>query len=587
MHRKYFNVFALLVILSLVLAGCAQPIPVAPSAEAPAASGETASEAPSGEAVAGEAVQGGVWTRASASDADIFNPLLTTGTNSADVEAMMYAIGLVGRDVDSGALSCDTITLCESWEVSDDGLIYTFHLKDGLIWSDGTPIDANTFKYTYDAVASPLVDTTRKSLLEGIGNIEVIDPQTVVVTYDTLNCTALGNLGLPLLPSHVFAPDFSDIMTSPENHAPTVVSGPFAFQSWERDDNIILVRNENYVLGAPNMDGMIFRVVPDAGARFAMLQSGESDIEFIQPNQISALADHPQIQRYTWDDDGFTFLTLNNADPAQPVDGQDADGNLIPQPPHPILGDKRVRQAIAQAIDYDAVINDIYFGQGRRQVADVSPAITWAYNDELPVWNLDLDAANALLDEAGWVDSNGDGIREKDGMDLVLRLRTNAGNTARENLGVYVQDALSQIGISVDFQAIDFGTLLEVLYSQDHDMIIIGFTNTGTDPDSRELFGADADIVGSGFNFFSFQNEQYEELSRAALQVVGCGEDDMGVIYKQIQEIIREEVPAVFITASRSNVGYNQRWLGIEPRQWSASSQQPVYWNVEQWSLSQ
>lgn len=586
MHRKYFNVFALFVIVSLVLAGCAQPVPIAPAASAPAASeGSTAAEGSEGEAAAGEPVQGGVWTRVRSSDSSILNPILYSGTPDSDVLTMIQNVGLLGTDLVSGEIVCDETSLCDGWEVSEDGLVYTFTLKDGFTWSDGTPINAQTYVDTYAAVNSDLVDSPRKYVWDGIASIEAPDDTTVVVTYERIACDALGNLGLGLVPTHLYAEDFSDMNDSPENSAPSVFFGPFQFQSWERDDNLIVTRNDSYFEGAPYMDGMIYRVVPDAGARLAMLESGESDILAVQPNQVAAVDSNPNLARYTWQDDGYTYIGMNYANPDNALDGLDADGNVIEQDPHPVLGDKAVRQAIAQAIDYDAIIHDIYFDQGFRQVANVLPAITWAYADDLEPYQFNVDAAIALLEEAGWVDSDGDGVREKDGVVASLELLTNAGNSTRENLGVYVQDALADIGIAVDFQAIDFGTLLERMDNQQFDMYIIGWTGLGTDPADYAFFHSNQDIVGSGFNNISYYSAEYEELSAAGNSVAGCAPEDRAQYYKDIQALIKEDVPYVFITGSQSNVAYNKNWVGLEPFPWSASTSEPVYWNVHEWYL--
>ncbi len=197
-------------------------------------------------------------------------------------------MGLLGGELETGAITCDD-ALCDTWATSDDGLVYTFTLKDGFIWNDGAPITAQDFVYTYNAINSDLVESPRKYLWDSIESIAAPDDKTVVVTYNTLRCDALYDLGNPLMPAHIFAADFSDIQESPENFAPTVGSGPFNFQSWQRDDNLIIVRNENYYLGAPNMDGMNYRVALDAGTRLAMLQSKESDILRVQPNQIATV----------------------------------------------------------------------------------------------------------------------------------------------------------------------------------------------------------------------------------------------------------------------------------------------------------
>jgi peptide/nickel transport system substrate-binding protein len=239
MQRTLWTYISLVVILALVLAACAQPVPIAPG-EAPdqaADNGEAAGG--SEEAAAGEAQPGGVWIEASIADAENLNPILSSETGSSAVTNFMF-LSLIGVDPFTGEITPDG-ALAESWTVSEDGLTWTFALRDGITWSDGDPLDAADFKFTYDAVASDLVETPRKSNLEGIESIETPDPLTVVVTFAEPRCDGLSNLGLAILPSHLYAADFSDIMTSPLNENPTVSAGPLTFQSWTRDDNITMV----------------------------------------------------------------------------------------------------------------------------------------------------------------------------------------------------------------------------------------------------------------------------------------------------------------------------------------------------------
>ena len=573
--RRFFSLVVLLAMLTTLVAGCAQPVPLAPPAAAPAAGsgGEAGSEAAA--AAPGQIVPGGTWTEASGSDASNFNPILYDDSVSSIVVGYLYP-GLIGQDPFTGEFTPDG-SMSESWSVSEDGLTWTFKLRDGITWSDGDAVDSADYKFTYEALRSDLVQSPRTYVWEGIESIEAPDPQTVVVKFENVKCDALGNLGLGWLPSHLYAADFSDVMTAAESEAPRVSAGPFMFQSWTRDDNFIVTRNENYWEGAPNMDGSIVRVVPDAGSRIAQLQSGEIDYLEVQPNQIATAEQDPDLTRFQYNDDGYNYIGLNLANPANPQDGRDADGNLIPQDPHPILGDVRVRQAIAHAIDYQSIIDNILLGQGYPMAANVLPVIEWAVNTDIQPYAYDIEAAQALLEEAGWVDSNGDGIREKDGMEMKLGLITNAGNTTREDIGVYVQDQLKQIGINVDFQALDFGTVLEQMDAQTYDMYILGWTNIGADPNDDVFWSSEFDVVGSGFNNTSYQNPRVEELLVEGYSVPGCAPEDRGPIYKEIQQIIHEELPYIFIGGRVTNAFYNKDWTNIDPGGWNFK------WNIHNW----
>jgi peptide/nickel transport system substrate-binding protein len=564
----------LVTLVAALIAGCAQPVPIAPPAAESGAAAEEAA-ATGEESAAGEAVPGGVWTRSSGADASILNPILSSDQASSAVIGMLVP-ALIGQDPVTGEFTPDG-SMSESWEVSEDGLTWTFKLRDGVTWSDGDPVDAADFKYTYDAIASDLVETPRKSNIELIESIEVVDPLTLKITFSQVKCDGLGDLGLGWLPSHLYAADFSDIMTSPLNEAPAVSAGPFVFQSWTRDDSTILTRNESYWEGAPNMDGMIYRVVPDSGTRLAQLLSGEIDITGLEPTQLTSVEGNADITVYSANDDGYDYIGLNLADPANPQPGKDENGELIAQDPHPILSDLNVRKAIAHALDYQTIIDSVYLGRGYQIASNVLPAVTWAHDPSIAPYDYDQELAGQLLEEAGWVDSNGDGIREKDGADLKLTLITNAGNKVREDLGALVQDQLGQVGISVDFQAIDFGTLVDQLLAQTYDMVIIGWTGLGADPNDDAFWRSDFDTPGSGFNFVSYQNPKIDELLLAGIAVPGCSTEERAPYYKEIQQIIHDDVPYVFISGGVGDTGYNNRWAGIDPGPWS------FYWNVHQW----
>lgn len=580
MDKKIVNSIALLAIFAMLLAGCSQPIPMMPSAEAPAADTTGGDMAAGGDAaMTGDAQPGGVWTRASTSDATILNPILSSETSSSAVNAMIFP-GLIGQDPVTGALVPDG-SISTGWTVSDDGLVWTFSLRDDVFWSDGEAVDAEDFKFTYEAIASDLVETPRKSNVEKIASIDIPDPHTVVVTFNEVKCDGLGDLGLGLLPSHLYADDFSDIMENPLNEAPAVSAGPFVFQSWTRDDNIIVTRNDSYYLGAPYMDGMIFKVIPDPGAQLAALQSGEISTMGLQPAQVASVQDDPNLNIYNFNDDGYDYIGLNLANPENPLPGRDEEGNLVEQDPHPILSDLNVRKAIAHSLDYNAIIDQVYLGQGYQIASNVLPAVPWAYDDTLQPYAYDPELAVQLLEESGWVDSDGDGIREKDGNPLSLSLLTNAGNRTRENLGVLAQDQLKAVGFDIQFEAIDFGTLVGQLLGQTYDMVIIGWTGVGADPNDDAFWSTQYDTPDSGFNFVSYQDEEMDELLEAGLNVPGCSEEERAPIYKQIQQKIYDTVPYVFISGGVGNTAYSKDWAGIEPGEWS------LYWNVEKWSLTQ
>lgn len=582
MAKRRFSLLAALLIAALVLAACPQPTPIVQTVQETVVVTQVVTETQVQEVVVTATPeppqQGGVYIQASSADATILNPILSSDSASSGVHSFLFP-SLIGQDAFSGEIV--PTELAESWSVSDDGLVWTFNLRQDMMWSDGEQVDANDFKFTYDAIAAEAVETPRKSNVELIESIEVVDDFTLVVTFSEVKCDGLSDLGLGILPSHLYAEDFSDIMTSPLNEDPTVSAGPLTFNEWIRDDNVSLLRNDSYFKGAPNMDGMIIKTIPDAGARLAQLQTGEIDILGLQPEQLTTAQLNPDLEVYKFKDDGYSYIGLNLADPANPQPGLDEAGNKIEQDPHPILSDLAVRQAIAHALDYNTIINKVYLGQGYTMAANVVPAVEWAYNSDLEPYAYDTELASSILEEAGWVDSDGDGVREKDGQTLTLSLKTNAGNTTREDLGALVQDQLNSIGFQINFEAIEFGTLVGELLGQTFDMVIIGWTGLGTDPNDDSFWALRFDTPGSGFNFVSFSNDRVDELLKAGLSVPGCDPAERAEYYKEIQQIIHDEIPYVFVSGTIGNTGYTKRWQGIDPGPWS------FFWNVEKWTLQE
>jgi peptide/nickel transport system substrate-binding protein len=422
------------------------------------------------EPTAAPAPQGGNVVESSFADANTLNPVLGNDQASADVYTKMF-LGLTGLEEFTGFVIGQ---VAESWDVSEDGLVYTFHLRDDIVWSDGTSLTADDVVFTFDAINNEAVASPRRSNFAQVESWEAVDDHTVELRLTSVDCTILTNLVTGILPAHVYENDPTNIPDSPENSAPSVVSGPFTFGEWVADDHITLEANPDYYLGKPNVDTWTRRVYADQSAEFAALLAGEVEAagRGVGTQFVSAvegqIAGGANLNITKFFNNGYNFIGLNLADPDNPQNGwEDLDGDgkftegepPLEQDPHPVLSDLAVRQAIAYATDYTGLINQVAFGQGGPIVANVWPSIEWAYNNELEAYAQDLEMAQAILDEAGWVDSDGDGVREKDGQPLSFSLMTNAGNETRENIGIVMKDVLDGIGFDIQLDFLEFGTV--------------------------------------------------------------------------------------------------------------------------------
>jgi len=529
-------------------------------------------------------------------DPATFNPIICTDTACQRIYLFMYP-NFIGVDPATALFQKgrpDSLVL--DWDISDDGTVYTFHLRDDWNWTDGTPVTSADYLYSWNAIKSGVVDTPLGFVTDSIANVEAPDPYTVVVTFNSGDCTALNNAGyIVVLPSHALPADFSALNDDPYNTNPTVTGGVFSFGEFRPAEQVSLVANQDYpgaINGAVFPEGFIYKVVPDQTVLVEQFLAGETNVIDGPPenrrSDIHAAADAGDVQEYSFPGNSWDYLSFNLADPTNPQNALDADGNPIDQGHHPLFGDVRVRQAIAKAINVDEIIQGATFGEATRMTSFMIPA-SWAYDSELPPIAYDPDAAAQMLDEAGWRDEDGDGVREAhgamyaaDGTPFTFTLYTNEGNTRRTAVGTIVQDQLKQIGINVNFQTIDFNTLLDIQNAQTFDAIILGWQNSyPDDPDLTQLFTPSADVVGSGSNFTSYNNPEVTDLNAQAKAVPGCDPADRAPLYHQIQEIMQQDLPYVPLYARNGMYAARSNVHGFDPY----PSQ--LYWNVDTWTVAQ
>jgi peptide/nickel transport system substrate-binding protein len=529
--------------------------------------------------------EGGYVTEVSFSDAKVLNPLLSTDDPSSIVHERLF----------EPALDADPFTgepvpiLVEGWEVSEDGLTYTFKVRDGIYWSDGTQVTAKDFAFTYEALKYGNLDSPRLSNVQYIEEINLVDDMTVEFVFSEINCVALWDLGLGWLPAHMYE-NYSDIQDSELNTNPTVTNGPFLFQEWVKDDHITLVRNPDYWRGAPHLDGWIFKTVPNATVGVQQLKTGEVDVyDGIEPKYLVEMELQDSLGIYKYFDDGYTFIAYQMGDPENPQPRWNEDGTLNEDHGvHPILSDVRVRKAFTYATDRMAIISKVIFGQGAPLEANTIPIIEWAFNDSLEPIPYDPEQAAALLEEAGWTDQDGDGVRECHGClnapentPMRLNLITNAGNETRESIGLILQDQLGELGVEIEFEPMEWNAFVTTLVGQNFDMCIVGWTDTGSDPDDEGSWSSLHDLPDAAFNFVSYYRPEVDELLTEAKTMPGCAVDDRAPLYQQIQQYIYDDQPYTFLYDPRDILVFNKRIGGMDPGPWE------FRYNMQDWYILQ
>ncbi len=523
-------------------------------------------------------------------DPNNINPLISNNTVELDLNEFLfpsiYNIDPETRAPMMGGRNDQDNGLALDWTISEDGLVYTFTLRDDVFWNDGTPVTAFDYKFTFDALASELTSSPRTGVLQSVEGVEAPDATTLVVTLSVASCRALDELDdFGIIPQHIIEPlidgDFAEIDNLEYNKNPEVTSGVFNFGALVPGEQVSLIRNEDHHIPV-SPEGYIVRSVPDQVVAVEQFLAGEvtsvgavsGGVPAARMQEFRERSEAGEFQTYEYVDDGLTFIGFNWADPTNPVDGEGEDGEALDQGFHPLFGDVRVRQAIAQAINYEDLIEGAAQGEAIQVNTYGTPAL-WGYNPDIAAWPYDPEGALEILAEAGFVDDDGDpstplvatedALYAEPGTPFEFQLLTNSGNLIREAAGTIVQDQLGQIGISVDFQTQEFGSLVTLLLGQEFDAIMIGFTNIDQDTDARDVFTPVGDSVGGGFNFVSYNNPTVTQLYQDALALPGCDLGERQAIYHEIGQILHDELPWLWLFAPNAMYAESNAVQGWDP----------------------
>lgn len=520
---------------------------------------------------------GGVFVQIVARDADTLNPLLTTNPTSRAVFQKIYPV-LIDQDPASGAPTVGR-GLAARWAFADDGRTIIFTMRDNIRWSDGTLVTARDVKFTYDAIRDPAAKSVYRQNFIKISAVETVadDEHQLILRLIEPDCAILQALNQPILPSHLYAGWNVEQLADP-NLRPQVSAGPFLFIDWIPERHITLGRNTSYWEEMPRLDRWELQVIPDPIAQLQALLDGRADWLELAPSQVSQARVQAGLQLYSALADSLTFVALNLANRTQPQPGRNDDGTLLPQEPHFILGDHRMRQALAQAIDYERLLRETGGETLQALHSYLLPIIPWAFHGDLSALGYDPAEAQRLLDELAWRDSDGDGVRDRGGMPLSLSLLTNSDNDQRTQLALLLAQQWQAIGIDIRFEQQPFDAVADRLLQQQYDMVLIGWDNLGPEPANSDFWHSRYDAPGDGANFVSYQNPQVDEWLDQARTNPTCDTAGRGKLYRQVQQQIAQDLPYILISSQVKQWAYPKHWQELTPYPWRFDYNSHRWW---------
>ena len=447
--------------------------------------------------------------------------------------------------------------LADSYEASEDGLEYTFVLKEGVTFHNGDAFTANDVVYTYEWIMNEENASNHQANFELVESVEAPDDKTVVVTLSENDVTFMVNVAtIFILPSADHEAKGEDTFKGEP-----VGTGPFVLGEWNPQQRVALNRYDDYYRGPAHIDTFQVDVVPEAAGRFTALESGQADnsIWGLNAEDNDALKESGEFTVYETMQVATNHFPLNNT--------------------HPFLGDsKEVRKALLMALDRELFAEAIFLGQAQVAHHNLSPAVEKYYNADTLKYEYDPEGAAALLEEAGWVEGS-DGIREKDGVKAQFTMMVFQGDTQRRPEAEEAQQRWADIGVQCDLQEGITSDILGGLREGEFDAGLFNWVYGGGagDPDARGTLD-----TGAANNFFQYSNAEVDQLLSDGIKEMD--EAARIEIYKRIQEIVADELPFLPLLHLQNITFYNQRVKGLPETVLQADNLYPKmyqYWIEE------
>jgi peptide/nickel transport system substrate-binding protein len=461
----------------------------------------------------------------------------------------------------------------ENGGVSEDGLVITLNLLDDITWSDGEPITSADFLFTYEMNMADVNAVNSQYPYDYLVDLQAPDEKTVVMYFEEPFAPWESTFWRGILPEHILRPVYEadgNIMEAEWNMLPTVGCGPFVAEEWESGSFLRFVANENYWKGAPKLDEVFFQFVPDDAAQTAALISGDADLGTFPP-----ISDVPALQ-----DAGLVIFTKN---------GGYSEGwffNLRDMASDPIK-DLVVRQAIAKAIDREAIANDLLLGLAPTAESywDAIAASGWVSPDIEP-WTYDPQGARDMLEAAGYVDTDNDGIRESpDGTPIVVYHGTTV-REIRQDIQAVTQQYLRDVGIDMQIQSWDsdifFGSYADGAPPALGDVDIMQWSDGTYFPDPDTDYWLCSQLPDDenpwGYNYF-ICDEELDALFQA--QLVEPDQEVRKELFHQISKIVHDKVYwyGLYVDADYWIVSPNLTG-------WKISGVTPFY-NIMEWDITE
>ncbi len=485
--------------------------------------------------------------------------------------------------------------IAEKFSISEDGKTFTFKLRENCYWHDGQPLTANDVLFSFKALLNPFVDDAPlRSSYSKVMEAHIDGPYFFsITTSDTYfrNLELLG--GLAIMPKHIWDPkglmdrfsiadlqnpsitreeasvrEFAEAFNTHAQGRPVgdnaeqiIGSGPYKFEKWVTGDYMSLIRNDNYwaddhpyIKGFSDkgayLDRIVIKSITDPTAMLTALKSGELDflprmraVQYFEQTNTPDFIE--KFQKVSYVVPAYSYIGWNND--------------------KPYFSDKRVRQAMTMLINLEAFNKYVIYGMG---IPTIGPFYIYGdqYNHNIEPWPYDPIRAVELIEEAGWVDTDGDGLRDKDGIPFRFTFSISAGSKNSKYLSLMMKEDLRKVGIEVNIRQLEWSVYVENLRDRQFDVVSLLWIG-GLETDPYQIWHSD-NIGDRGSNYIGFRNAEADSLLIAAQSEMD--KTKRNALYFRFQEILHEEQPYTFMHYQRDPGAYlkefrGAKWIPIRP----------------------
>ncbi|MCA9771502.1 MAG: peptide-binding protein [Myxococcales bacterium] len=470
------------------------------------------------------------------SEPGTLNPIIATDAYEGVVNQGIYET-LLKRD--NASLELIPL-LATGWEIGDDKLTFTFHLRRDVRWHDGAPFTADDIVFSYERIQDPTVNAPHLRVYYiDIDRVEKLDDFTVRFHYKKPYFRALEFCGgLPIVPKHVF--EKGDFNRNPAGRAP-VGTGPYRFVRWATGKEIVLTRNDAYWGKPAPLERIVFRVITDDSAGLQVFKKRELDVIGLTPFQWERQTESARFERLSrkvsYYRPYYNYLGWNLR--------------------RPYFSDKRVRRALTQLVDRDKILAKLLYGLGKVVTGNFY-VNSRDYDASIKPWPYDPPAAKKLLAEAGWIDHDGDGVLDKDGVAFRFTFIISAGSTFAEQLSTILKEELARVGIEMAIEKFEWAVFIDKIDGRDFDATSLGWS-LGVESDPYQLWHSSQAEKGS--NFVGFRNAEADRIIEAAR--IEFDADRRMKMYHRFHEILHEEQPYTFLFCTAALVAFDRRFDGV------------------------